>query len=289
MSAPRINSGATTRGHVAFALSAVVLMAVAPAARLGAQGKALTLAEVIDLRKNGVSTRQILRNAREYCIAFLMSDSVRRELSVAGADTMLVGGLVDVCSTQRAARPAAPPLIDDDFARTSATQSFAWSDRRCKARFDSVGIRLENNSADAQCLMRYPSAELAASVRLELTVAQLGASANGVALLGFGRGGNATNHYAVSIGADRRVELCWNADRICSPLVRPGSVQGVKLGPGEENQLAVEIRDREIAVFVNGVGVANYTADGPVTGRLSLGVGPRTSLVVRRLRATALP
>ena len=272
----------------ACTLAACILLAM-PAARISAQTKALTLAEVIDLRKNGVSSRQILRNAREYCISFSMNDSVRRELSVAGADTTLVGGLGDVCSTQRSARPALPPLIDDEFVRTSSSQAFAWSDRRCRARFDSSGIRLENASSDAQCLMRYPSAELAANVRIELTVAQLSASPGGTALLGFGRSGNTSNHYAVSVGADRRVDLCWNADRVCSPLVRPGVAAGVKLGPGEENQVAVEIRDHEISVFVNGAAIANYTADGPVTGRLSLGVGPRTSLVVRRLRATTLP
>ena len=283
------HDGASLRRRAARVVAVVTLVAIAPIARLGAQTKALTLAEVIDLRKNGVSTRQILRSAREYCISFVMSDSVRRELSVAGADTMLVGGLVDVCSTQRAARPALPPLIDDEFARTSASQAFAWSDRRCKARFDSSGVRLENTSSDAQCMMRYPSAELAANVRIELTVAQLGATPNGVALLGFGRSGNATNHYAVSIGADRRVELCWNADRVCSPLVRRATLPEVKLGPGDANQIAVEIRDRDILVFVNGVAVANYAADGPVTGRLSLGVGPRTSLVALRLRATTLP
>lgn len=274
--------------RVARPVAAVFVLAAAPMA-LRAQAKALTLAEVIDLRKNGVSTRQILRSAREYCISFVMSDSVRRELSVAGADTMLVGGLGDVCSTMRAARPATPPLIEDEFARTSASQAFAWSDRRCKARFDSSGVRLENRSADALCMMRYPSAELGSNVRVELTVAQLGGTPNGVALLGFGRNGNATNHYAVSIGANRRVELCWNADRVCSPLVRRNTVPDVRLGPGEENQVAVEIRDRDILVFINGTAVANYAADGPVTGRLSLGVGPGTSLVILRLRATTLP
>jgi hypothetical protein len=288
MSALSLSTHAGMSCRAARVIAASVLLAI-PAARIRAQTKALTLAEVIDLRKNGVSTRQILRNAREYCISFAMNDSARRELSVAGADTTLVGGLGDVCSTQRAARPAVPPLIDDEFVRTSSSQAFAWSDRRCRARFDSIGIRLENASSDAQCMMRYPSAELAANVRIELTIAQLGTSPAGMALLGFGRSGNTSNHYAVSIGADRRVDLCWNADRVCSPLVRPGLVSGVKLGPGEENQLAVEIRDREISVFVNGAAVASYTADGAVSGRLSLGVGPRSSLVVRRLRATALP
>lgn len=285
-----LSSGAHTgmMQRSACVLAASVLLAM-PAARSGAQTKALTLAEVIDLRKNGVSTRQILRNAREYCITFAMNDSVRRELSVAGADTTLVGGLGDVCTTQRAARPAVPPLIDDEFVRTSSSQAFAWSDRRCRARFDSIGIRLENASSDAQCMMRYPSAELGANVRIELTIAQLGGASGGVALLGFGRSGNTSNQYAVSIGADRTVNLCWNADRVCSPLVRPSVVSGVKLGAGEENQLAVEVRDRDILVFVNGVAVASYAADGSVTGRLSLGVGPRTSLVVRRLRATTLP
>jgi hypothetical protein len=270
-------------------LAAATFVGAVPLARLGAQSKALTLAEVIDLRRNGVSSRQILRNAREYCIAFALSDSVRRELSVAGADTTLVGGLVDVCSTHRPAKPAIPPLIDDVFARTTASQAFAWNDRRCKARFEAGGIRLENQSADALCMMRYPSAELSSSVRVELTVAQLGAVPTSVAMLGFGRSGNASNHYAVSVAANGRVELCWNADRLCSPLVQRNGVAALHLGPTDENQIAVEIRDREITVLVNGVATATYTADGPVVGRLSLGVGPRTSLVALRLHAVTLP
>jgi hypothetical protein len=248
------------------------------------------LAEVIDLRQHGVSTRQILRNARTYCIAFALSDSVRRELSGAGADTTLVGGLADVCSTDRPpAHAGAPPVIDDEFARTTASQAFAWSDRRCKARFESGGVRIENRSADALCLMRYPSAELGSSVRIELKLSQLGSSPSGVVLLGFGRSGTSNRHYAVAVGADRRVQLCWNADGVCSPLSAQNGVQAVLPGASDDNSVAVEIHGQEIGVAVNGSSVLTYKADDVVTGRLSLGAGPATSLLLVHLRAQNIP
>ena len=44
-----------------------------------------------------------------------------------------------------------------------------------------------------------------------------------------------------------------------------------------------------IAMIVNGTRVATYTADGNVGGRISLGAGPGTSLLLVRLKAQALP
>ena len=151
--------------RAARVLAACALATVVPLARSGAQAKALSLAEVIDLRQQGVSTRQILRNARQYCIAFALSDSVKQQLSVGGADSLLMGGLSDVCTTVRPVRVAPPAIIDDDLAHTAASQAFAWGDRRCKARFESGGVRVENRTSDAICFMRYPSPELSAGVR----------------------------------------------------------------------------------------------------------------------------
>ena len=134
--------------RAARVLAACALATVVPLARSGAQAKALSLAEVIDLRQQGVSTRQILRNARQYCIAFALSDSVKQQLSVGGADSLLMGGLSDVCTTVRPVRVAPPAIIDDDLAHTAASQAFAWGDRRCKARFESGGVRVENRTAE---------------------------------------------------------------------------------------------------------------------------------------------
>jgi len=277
----------TGRALQAAALCAAVVCLPLAAAR--AQSKAMTLAEVLDLRRQGVSTRQIIRNARTYCIAFAMNDSVKHELTSAGADTGLVGGLSDVCSTERIVVRGPPPLIDDELAHTNASQGFAWNDRRCQARFETFGVRVENRRSDAVCLMRYPSAELGSSVRIELTLAQLGANLDGLVMLGFGRSGNSANHYALSVGADRRVELCWNADGQCNPLVRRTGVEAIQLGATDENHLAVEVRGQEIAFFVNDVRIGTYTADATVTGRITLGIGPGTSLLLVKLRAVALP
>src|SRR4051812_35356021 len=186
-------------------LSATALLLAATPLRAQSAVKALSLTEVIDLRQHGVSSRQILRNAREYCIAFSVDDSVRRQLSVAGADTLLVGGLSNVCSTARPPeKPPAAPIVDDEFAQSSTSQGFTWSNPRCKARFENEGVRMENTGPDALCMVRYPSRDMPSDVRLDLDVSQLGLAQHGSVLLGFGRQDRSGNYYSLSVGADRR-------------------------------------------------------------------------------------
>jgi hypothetical protein len=81
------------------------------------------------------------------------------------------------------------------------------------------------------------------------------------------------------------VELCWNADRACNPLVTLSRVGAVLTDPAARNHLTVEVRGQEIALLVNGVTVGQYTADNEVTGRVVIGVGPQTTVEFVRLRA----
>ena len=267
----------------------VLLLAAAPPLAAQTQVRALSLAEVIDLRQHGVSSRQILRNARQYCIAFSLDDSVRRQLTVAGADTLLMGGLSNVCTTIRAPdKPPAPPIIDDEFAQSSTAGGFTWSNPRCKARFENEGVRMQNTAADAMCMVRYPSLNLPTDVRLDLEVAQLGMTRHGSVLLGFGRQDRSGKYYSLSVSADRNVELCWNSDRHCNSLVKVERVASVESEPTAINHVTVEVRGQDIALFVNETKVGQYTADALVSGRLMVGVGPQTSLLLVRLRATAL-
>lgn len=265
---------------------ALLLATVPEAAR--AQSKALSLAEVIDLRQQGVSSRQILRNAKEYCIAFPLSDSVRHELTVAGADTMLLGGLNTVCTTVKVVKPPPPPLIDDEFATSTTSEGFTWTNPRCQARFEAQGVRVENSGTDALCMVRYPSLDLPSQVQIDLEVAQLGAARNGSVILGFGRQERSGNYYSVTVGADHNVQLCWNMDGSCSPLVTLKRVSAVQSDPNARNHVMVEIHGHEIALLVNGTAIGQYTADSEVTGRVMIGVGPQTVLQFVRLRATPL-
>jgi hypothetical protein len=250
--------------------------------------RALSLTEVIDLRQHGVSSRQILRSAREYCIAFSIDDNVRRQLSIAGADTLLVGGLSNVCTTVRPPeRPPAPPLVDDEFAQTSTAQGFTWSNPRCKARFENEGVRMQNTGTDALCMVRY-QADLPADIRLDLEVLQLAATPRGSVLLGFGRQERSGNYYSVSVSADRRVELCWNADNVCNSLFKTSNVAAVQSDSSVANHVTVEMRGQEIGLLVNETRVGQFTADTPVSGKLMVGVGPQTSLLLVRLRATPI-
>jgi hypothetical protein len=90
------------------------------------------------------------------------------------------------------------------------------------------------------------------------------------------------------VGADHRVELCWNADRSCSPLVTLSRVGAVQTDSNAVNHLTVEVRGQEITLIVNGAIVGQYTADNEVTGRILIGVGPMTAVQFIRLRAVAL-
>jgi len=269
-------------------LAAAVLLLGMPAIALG-QSKALSLAEVMDLHDHGVSSRQILRDAREFCIAFSLDDSVRHQLTVAGADTLLIGGLSGVCTTVRPEAKPLPPLIDDEFAESTTSQGFTWSNPRCRARFEANGIRMENTGTEVMCLVRYPSADLPANVRVDLDVNELASVKSGTVMLGFGRQQRSGNYYSLSVSADRHLELCWNSDRQCSSLLKIADVKAVHGEPGASDRLSVEVRDQDIALLVNDTRVAQYTGDATITGGLMVGVGPQTSLVLVRLRVTPLP
>lgn len=270
-------------------IGAATLLLAATPLRAQTAVKALSLGEVIDLRQHGVSSRQILRSAREYCIAFSLDDSVRRQLTVAGADTLLVGGLSNVCSTAKPPeRPPVPPIVDDEFALSNTSQGFTWTNPRCKARFENEGVRMEDASADALCMVRYPSEDMPADVKLDLEISQLGLTQHGSVFLGFGRQERSGNYYSLSVGADRKIELCWNADRACNSLVKVAAAEAVQTDANATNHVIVELRGQEISLLVNDKRVGQYTADAPVTGKLMVGVGPQTSLVLVRLRATPL-
>ena len=270
-------------------LGATALLLAATPLRAQTAVKALSLAEVIDLRQHGVSSRQILRSAREYCIAFSLDDSVRRQLTVAGADTLLVGELSNVCSTVKPPeKPPPPPILNDEFAVSSTSQGFMWTNPRCKARFENEGVRMEDASVDALCMVRYPSNDMPADVRLDLEVSQLGLTQHGSIFLGFGRQDRSGNYFSLSVSADRQVELCWNAERACNSLYKATAVDAVQTDANATNHVIVELRGQEISLLVNDKRVGQYTADAPVIGKLMVGVGPQTSLVLVRLRATPL-
>jgi hypothetical protein len=284
------------RGHARTSRASVVAALLGAtlgfAPMLAAQTPALTLAEVLELRTQGVSSRQILRNAREYCIAFAVTDSIERQLDAVGADSMLVAGLRSACSNRNAlATAAADPsdvILDDDFRRGGGRAGLALNGRWCTARADSTGFRFENREHEAVCVIGYPSEPLGDNVRIELTVNRLGASKQGIIVLGFGRDPDASMQYSFSVTADQRVVLCRTEGSSCQRLVYEARVAAVRQGALDENRLAVEIHGRRLTLIVNDVTIGTYTANTRVTGELSLGVGPSTNLTVTRVHAHRL-
>lgn len=282
-------SSRVARRRATFGVMALLLAATPLAAQAPATPRALSLAEVIDLRQHGVSSRQILRSARAYCISFSLDDSVRRQLSIAGSDTLLLGGLGSVCSTAKPPElPPLSPIVDDEFAQSSTSQGFTWSNPRCKARFETDGVRMENTATDALCMVRYPSLEMPSDVQLDLEVSQLATTKRGSVILGFGRQDRSGKYYSLSVGADRSVELCWNSDRQCNSLVKLTEVAAIQTDTAGINRVTIDVRHQDITFLVNGKRVGQYTADALIGGRLMVGVGPLSSVVLVRLRATPL-
>lgn len=265
----------------------IVLTLMPSSARGQAQG--LTLDEVMEMQRKGVSVRQMLRSAQEYCIAFVLTDSTLKALRAAGAEEQLIQGLRQTCTTEAPLTRMQPGmLLDVDFSKASALGEFISEDGVCTARFAPNGLRFENRRREGGCVIGYPSDPLEGPVRIEMTISDLGAPRPATVVLGFGRQGEEWNHYSFSIGSDQRAELCVNVGDKCRRLVSRSRVTGILTQPGAKNQMAVEVRGRSILLAVNGQQIGTFTADGPVTGGLVLGVGPMTHVIFEQLKARSL-
>lgn len=273
----------TARSLGVVAAAAITLLAGTPA-RGNAQNDALTLAEVIDLQRRGVSTRRILQTAREYCVAFAVTDSVVRELVASGAASTLVDGIRESCVVTPPVQLPPGVLLDDDFRVVSSLGRFTAIDRLCSVRPDSGGMRVENQRRESGCAISYPYQLDAANVRVELTVAELDGEPGARVALAFGSSVSASDEYTFSVTAQNRFELCTTVGQQCRRLLYESRAGLLRPGTRSENRIAVEIGGREINLYVNDERVGRYLAADAVIGNISLAVGPRTSAVFSRLR-----
>lgn len=253
-----------------------------------AQTSGLTLAEVVGLRRQGVSPQRILRSARDYCVSFALNDSARRELSAAGADSTLVGGLREVCRSAAPKQEAPSLLVDEDFTGANAVEELIWDDASCTMHPDPEGLRLESTGRSGACVVGYPTGALRGDVRIDLQVTGLGAASQNIALLGFALQPETRGQLSLSITADKRVELCRVEATHCERLFYADRVLAMRSGRQETNQIAVEVRGRAVTIFVNDQAVGQYQADQDLSGGIAFGVGPGTRLLFGHLRALAL-
>jgi len=282
----RVTSRRFRRG-LGAAIFGVACVAGLPRAAAAQQG--LTVDEVVEMRKKGVSTRQVLRYVQEYCLAFSMNDSIGRLVKDAGGDAELVAGLKTTCTIEAPIVHIAPgTLLDADMTANSGVGEFSSPDGLCTAHFEKGGLRFTNKRRTGGCVIGYPTDPLDGPVRLTLAIADLGTQRSSSVALGFGRVGNDWNHYAFSIGADQHAELCLTIRETCRRLVTQSRVASIQTGPGAKNRLDVEIRNRQISLSINGQPLAIYDAPAAVTGTLVLGVGPLTSVVFEKLSAQSL-
>jgi hypothetical protein len=265
----------------AFAI-AIALGMTGASSHLGAQD-ALSLDEVIELRRSGVSIFRILEVAREFCVAFAMSDTVEQRLAEGESDTTLVNGLRRACVVTPT--PELPPgvLYDDDFKSLAPISRFSPTDQLCAARAHARGLRLDNQRQNGGCVIALPSDIPGTNVRVELTIAQLSGEANALAVLGFGKQANSWDQFTFGITKDAHFEfglsLAGKFRRILFDKV-PVDLAGPSAG---EQRIAVEIHGRTIVLYVNERVVGTHRADEPIARGLALGVGPRSDVVFGRL------
>jgi hypothetical protein len=217
-----------TRLRARLRIAACAAALVAAPAALPAQGDPLTLDEVLELRRRGVSTRQILRNARDYCIAFTMTDSVERTLAELSTDTALIGGIRGACVVVPTAQLAPGVLVDDDLKAMVSLARFVSVDGLCTAGADSAGLRVENRRRQGGCAIGYPVDLGSTDVRIELTLAELAGEASVTAALGFGRHPASWNQYSFAITA----VLYINDERVGTHQADEDVVGGISLGVG---------------------------------------------------------
>ncbi len=285
---------ATARRLVLGAVLGGCVIGAAP--RLArAQGQPLTFDEVVELRRRGVSTRQILRSAHQYCIAFPVTDSVARAIGVGTPDTALIAGLRESC-TAPVAQVELPPgvLVDDDFSSLSGLQPFTAADKLCTAEPSGGGLRVANRRTTVGCAIEYPvdiGDAKNEAVRIELAVAEVIGQRGAMAGLGFGKDPSSWNQYSFGLTSDGDVELCRSVGGRCQRLLfRRGPVPGRPRQSSDgfvhplATTLAVEIRGRELALYVGDERVGVHSAPDVVAGSVSLGVGSRATAVFDRLR-----
>lgn len=250
---------------------------------------ALTLAEVVQLRRSGVPTPQILQSAREYCVAFVVADSAERELRAAGADSTLLAGLRTACRPTSANGNASAPvtvIAEDDFRSTRRLPVSTTRMQSCRSRYDTDGFHLDSEDTQLGCTVGYPAVELTGDFRLELNLVLMNGPDATVAL-GFWRDRYTSDRWSFNVQANGRFELCRFVGARCTRVMQPSSAATVwNRAARAENTLGVELRGRALRLFINDVEVAETVLESEQTGLLVLGVGPRSSAIFRSLRVT---
>lgn len=277
---------------------AIVIALAGLASAVGAQApttptpEALTLAEIVQLKKSRVSTSRILESAREYCIAFFVDDDAERELRAVGADDQLLNGLRQSCGPRPPVlkrddgSTSTPTLITDDF-RQAKRLPVAAATQACRSRYEDDGFTMTSAIGTLGCTVAYPSASIEGDVRIELHVS-VASPRDGTVSLGFGRDPASSDRVSLNLQGNGRYEVCRFTGQRCVRLRPPAQAASANRAPRGENRLAVEIRGRTLRVLVNDTQVVEIDDAPDMSGYLVLGVGPSTTATFRLLRVTRL-
>jgi hypothetical protein len=287
--APRTRLRPPVGAAMRLALTLACVAGLVSPTAVHAQGDALTLTEILKLRRRGVSNRQVLRAAQEYCVAFTVTDSIERALLAVGADTGLLTGLRRSCVSMSPSVQLAPGvLVDDNFTTMSGLRAFTATDRLCTASPIGRGLQVENRRGRLGCAIDYPLEVGDTAVRVELTVAEVQGKPAAMVALGFGKDRDSWDQYSFGITNENLFELCVSVGGRCQRLLFQRRMNPLWTERSPETRLAVEIRGRELSLFIDDQRVGTYSAPKVVVGNISLGVGPRTTAVFSRLRVKRL-
>lgn len=267
------------------AMLVALLAAATQAIPLPAQTDALTLEEVLDLKRRGVSGRQVLRNAQQYCISFTLTDSIEADLAAAGADSQLVHGLRETCVIHPTKQLPPGILLELDFAAPSAARYLTVSDRFCASGPDRSGLRLHNERRATGCAIPYALSVPERDVRLELTVAALTGDGTPTVVLGFAKDVESWDQYTFAVTSAGGYEAFRTIGPRREVLVRDRRRPAFTL-PTADLRLAVEMRGRTVSLFINDERVGTFVVTEDLSGDVSLGVGPRSTAVFRQLRVS---
>lgn len=324
---PRLTTPmALVNSRIALLAAAISCVAITQAS---AQSHPYTLEDILAYVGGGVAAPTVIAKAKNSCITFKLTPSVVSKLRSEGANDALVGGLRSACYRGPAGieRPAPvpapkpkprdrvvtkydtvvmPPTVRTDTVvvyrpvpRETAALTIYEHDLRtyrnvdidstasCKRSFE-LGAYTLSNTTGHFCSYEWPTK--VGDARIEVDLVSHG-NPNIEAGIRFGHASEPADSYIFYINELGQFALDRSRPGKWDFVIRFKNSALINVGANAANRLAVEVRGRDLAFFINGQLVANHQSDSVVSGTVGVGVfglhSPST-VVLNSIRVTEL-
>jgi hypothetical protein len=144
-------------------------------------------------------------------------------------------------------------------------------------------MRVENRRRDSGCAVAFPFDVPSHDVRIELTVAEVKGEPRGVVAIGFGKDSTSGDQYSFAMMTDGDVELGETIRGRFRQLRYERRIGPIRADRSSERRMAVEMRGGTIDFYLNDERVMTYATDRTLANGLTLGLGPRSTVVFARL------